>query len=47
MAKVIWSPCPLDDIDSIAKYISKDSVYHASLFMAYSSSMFRSEAPGQ
>lgn len=33
MAKVIWSPSSLDDIDSIAKYISKDSVYHASLFI--------------
>jgi plasmid stabilization system protein ParE len=33
MAKVIWSPGSLDDIDSIAKYISKDSVYHASLFI--------------
>jgi plasmid stabilization system protein ParE len=33
MAKVIWSPGSLDDIDSIAEYISKDSVYHASLFI--------------
>jgi addiction module RelE/StbE family toxin len=33
MAKVIWSPSSLDDIDSIAEYISKDSVYHASLFI--------------
>ncbi len=33
MAKVIWSPSSLDDIDTIAKYISKDSVYHASLFI--------------
>jgi toxin ParE1/3/4 len=33
MAKVIWSPSSLDDIDTIAKYISKDSVYHAALFI--------------
>jgi plasmid stabilization system protein ParE len=33
MAKVIWSPSSLDDIDTIAKFISKDSVYHASLFI--------------
>ena len=33
MAKMIWSPSSLDDIDSIAQYISKDSVYHAALFI--------------
>jgi toxin ParE1/3/4 len=33
MAKVIWSPSSLDDIDAIAAYISRDSVYHASLFI--------------
>ncbi|NLD93420.1 MAG: type II toxin-antitoxin system RelE/ParE family toxin [Fibrobacter sp.] len=33
MAEIIWSPASLDDIDSIAEYIAKDSVYHASLFI--------------
>lgn len=33
MAKVIWSPSALDDIDAIAEYISRDSVFHASLFI--------------
>ena len=33
MAKVIWAPSALDDIDSIAHYISRDSAYHASLFI--------------
>lgn len=33
MAKVIWSPSSLEDIDFIAAYISRDSVYHASLFI--------------
>jgi addiction module RelE/StbE family toxin len=34
MVKVIWSPSALDDIDSIAEYISKDSVDQASFFIA-------------
>ncbi|MBD3392997.1 MAG: type II toxin-antitoxin system RelE/ParE family toxin [Chitinivibrionales bacterium] len=33
MAKVIWAPSALDDIDAIASYIARDSVYHASLFI--------------
>ena len=33
MAKVIWAPSALDDIDSIAEYIAKDSRYRASLFI--------------
>ena len=33
MAKVIWAPSALNDIDSIAEFISRDSVYHASLFV--------------
>jgi addiction module RelE/StbE family toxin len=33
MAKVIWSPSSLDDIDAISKYISRDSIYHAALFI--------------
>lgn len=33
MAKIIWSPSALNDIDAIAEYISRDSVYHASLFI--------------
>lgn len=28
---VIWSQEALDDIDSIAEYISRDSIYHAQL----------------
>jgi plasmid stabilization system protein ParE len=33
VATVIWSPSSLDDIDSIAAYIARDSVYHAALFI--------------
>ena len=33
MARVIWSPSALDDIDSIAEYIARDSRYQASLFI--------------
>jgi len=33
MAKIIWAPSALDNIDSIAEYISRDSVHHASLFI--------------
>jgi toxin ParE1/3/4 len=33
MAKVIWAPSALIDIDSIATYIARDSVHHASLFI--------------
>lgn len=33
MAKVIWAPSALEDIDAIAAYIARDSVYHASLFI--------------
>ncbi len=33
MAKVIWSPTTLDDIDAIAEYISRDSIEQASLFV--------------
>jgi toxin ParE1/3/4 len=33
MAKVIWSPSALDDIDAIAQYISIDSVHPAALFV--------------
>ena len=34
MAKVIWAPSALDDIESIAAYIAKDSVEMASLFVS-------------
>ncbi len=34
MAKVIWSPIALDDIDSIAAYIARDSIDRAALFVA-------------
>jgi toxin ParE1/3/4 len=34
MAKVIWAPSALDDIESIAEYIAKDSVEMASLFVS-------------
>ena len=33
MGKVIWSPSALEDVDSIAEFISRDSVYQASLFV--------------
>lgn len=33
MAKVIWSPTALKDIDSIAEFIARDSVDRASLFV--------------
>jgi len=33
MAKVIWSPSALDDINSIAEYIARDSVDQAALFV--------------
>jgi plasmid stabilization system protein ParE len=31
MAKVIWSPDALDDLDAVAAYIARDSVDHAAL----------------
>ncbi len=31
--KIVWSPSALEDIDAIAAYIARDSVYHASLFI--------------
>lgn len=34
MAKVIWAPSALDDIESIAAYIAKNSVEMASLFVS-------------
>jgi plasmid stabilization system protein ParE len=33
MAKIIWAPSALDDIDAIAEFISRDSADHASLFV--------------
>ena len=33
MVKIIWSPDALQDIDLIAKYISKDSSNRASMFV--------------
>jgi toxin ParE1/3/4 len=34
MAKVIWAPSALDDVESIAEYIARDSVEMASLFVS-------------
>lgn len=34
MGKVIWAPSALDDINSIAQYIARDSVDQAALFVA-------------
>jgi len=34
MAQVIWAPSALDDVESIAEYIAKDSVEMASLFVS-------------
>ena len=33
MAKIIWSPKSLDDIDLIAEYIARDSPRRANLFV--------------
>lgn len=33
MAQVIWAPSALDDIEAIADFIARDSLYHASLFV--------------
>ncbi len=33
MARVIWSPSALQDVDAIAEYISRDSPDHAALFV--------------
>ncbi len=33
MGQVIWSPSALDDVDSIAAYIARDSADQASLFV--------------
>ena len=33
MGKVIWSPTALEDVDSIAEYIARDSTDHAALFV--------------
>jgi len=34
MAKVTWAPSALDDVESIAEHIAKDSVEMASLFVS-------------
>ncbi|HOE11263.1 MAG TPA: type II toxin-antitoxin system RelE/ParE family toxin [bacterium] len=34
MAEVIWAPSALDDVDSIAEYIARDSAELASLFVS-------------
>ena len=34
MAKVIWSPAALDDLDAIAEYIARDSADRAALFVS-------------
>ena len=34
MAQVIWAPSALDDVESIAEYIARDSVEMASLFVS-------------
>ncbi len=33
MAEVIWAPSALDDINSIAEYVARDSIHRASLFV--------------
>lgn len=33
MGKIIWAPSALEDLDSIAEYISRDSVDQAALFI--------------
>ena len=34
MGKVIWAPSALNDVDSIAEFISKDSIDQAALFVS-------------
>lgn len=34
MGKVIWSPSAIEDVNSIAEFISRDSVDQAALFVA-------------
>ncbi len=34
MAKIVWAPSALEDIESIAKYIEKDSADQAALFIS-------------
>lgn len=34
MAQVIWAPSALDDVESIAEYIARDSIEMASLFVS-------------
>ena len=34
MGKIIWAPSALNDIESIAEYIARDSVDQASLFVS-------------
>ncbi len=34
MGKIVWAPSALDDIDSIFKYIERDSVDQAALFIS-------------
>jgi plasmid stabilization system protein ParE len=33
MVKIIWAPSALEDIDSIAEFISRDSPHNAALFV--------------
>jgi len=33
MAEVVWAPSALEDMDSIAQYIARDSADHAALFV--------------
>jgi len=33
VVKVIWSPSALEDIESIAEYVARDSKYQASLLI--------------
>ena len=33
MVKVIWAPSAIEDIDSIARYIERDSIDNATLFV--------------
>jgi len=34
MGKIIWAPSALEDIEAIAKYIERDSIDQAALFVA-------------
>ena len=43
--RVVWSPRALDDIDSIASYIARDSAAYASAVVAELFNVYRAQIP--